>query len=362
MVKVTILGAGVTGMMAAAKLPRDHDITIVADLLPGDYDTKEWASPWAGAIWVGVHQSKPHEQKMQLEGFAGLWKLAETNPESSVRQIEMTEIMDRGTKSDVWYAHKVPGFRWMTPDELPKGAIYGMKYKTVVLTPQKFLLWLYERLQARGVKFLRTKVFALADLKGLGHDILINASGFGSETLKDVQEKNLTSWRLQCVVAKAPPTYDRLYIRRGPNGYYSTAFSRLDGTVYCGGVLTEASRDVSINDDHRATVWLLHLNLIVAYANLVFQICRNAHLNQPDVFPSPNPKDWDILYDHVGVFPSLDKDIAGVRCEKELLGDQRVIHAYGQNAGGYVYSFGLARAVVNLVDEFLLDIPTVARL
>lgn len=58
----------------------------------------------------------------------------------------------------------------------------------------------------------------------------------------------------------------------------------------------------------------------------------------------------------------MNKDIGGVRCEKEVLGGQRVIHAYGQNAGGYVYSFGLARAVINLVDEFLFEIPQVAKL
>lgn len=241
-------------MMAAASLPRNYNVTIVAEYLPGDYGTKEWASPYAGAIWVGVHQSSPREQKMQLEGLMGLLRLAETNPESSVRQIEMTEIMDRGTKADVWYAGKVPNFRFLSDEELPKGAIYGMKYKTVVLTPQKFLTWLYERLQARGINFRRTRVSSLADLKGLGHDILINASGIGAENLKDVMEKNLTPWRLQCVVAKAPPTYDRLFIRRGDRGYYSTAFSRLDGTVYVGGVLTENDRDLSISEEQRKKV------------------------------------------------------------------------------------------------------------
>ncbi|KAH7268912.1 hypothetical protein B0J15DRAFT_233604 [Fusarium solani] len=340
---VTILGAGVTGMVIAASLPKEYDVTIVAEHMPGDYDTKDWASPWAGAIWVGVHDSRPLEQKMQLEGFAGLWKLAEKHPESSARQIEMTEIMDRGSKSDVWYADKLPGFRFLSEDELPAGAIYGMKYWTVVLTPQIFLIWLYQRLQARGVKFLRTKVMSLSDLKGLGHDVLINASGFGAQTLSDVREQNMKSWRLQCVVAKNE-TYDRLFIRRGLNGYYSTAFSRMDGTVYVGGVLTEGSQDVNISEEHRAT------------------ICRRAHENNPDLFPSPDPQDWPILYDHVGIYPTMDNEIAGVRCEREKVGRQNVIHAYGQNAGGYVYSFGLARSVVNLVNETILEVPSGSKL
>ncbi|KAL6357220.1 hypothetical protein LRP88_10840 [Fusarium phalaenopsidis] len=232
----------------------------------------------------------PLEQKMQLEGLMGLLRLAETNPESSVRQIEMTEIMDRGTKADVWYARKVPNFRFLSDEELPKGAIYGMKYKTVVLTPQKFLTWLYERLQARGIKFRRTRVSSLADLKGRGHDILINASGIGAENLKDVMEKNLTSWRLQCV------------------------------------------------------------------------ICQNAHNNQPDVFPSPDPKDWPILYDHVDVYATMDRRVCGVRCEKEVVDGQRVIHAYGHNAGGYVHSFGLAREIVTLAEDYLYELPVTGKL
>ncbi|KFA53823.1 hypothetical protein S40293_01720 [Stachybotrys chartarum IBT 40293] len=256
---------------------------------------------------------------MQLQGLMGLLRLAETNPESSVRQIEMTEIMDRGTKTDVWYAGKVPNFRFLAQDELPKGALYGMKYKTVVLTPTKFLTWLYERLVAKGVQFRRTRVYSLAELNGLGHD------------------------RLQCVVAKASTTYDRLFIRRGDRGYYSTAFSRLDGTVYVGGVHTENDRDLSISDEQRA------------------RICKNAHDNQPDVFPSPDPKDWPILYDHVGVYATMDRK-SGVRCEKEIVDGQRVVHAYRQNAGGYVYSFGLASEVVKLTEDYLLELPATGRL
>ncbi|CAG9994380.1 unnamed protein product [Clonostachys byssicola] len=342
MTKVTILGAGIIGMAAAAKLPRDYDITIIAEHLPGDYHTKEWASPYAAATWVGVHKSTPREQQMQLEGLAGLRSLAATSPESSVRRIEMKEIMDVGSPEDVWYAGKVPGFRFLEAHELPQGAKYGMVYQTVVLTPQVFLVWMFERLKARGVNFVRTKVQSLGDLENLGHDVLINASGFGAQTLKDVQEKHMISMRMQTVVIKND-TYDRLFIRRGPNGYYSTAFARKDGTVYVGGVLLRDNSDLTVHEDHRA------------------QVCRNAHMNQPEVFPSPDPKEWPILYDHVAKYPIMDGENGkNVRCEREIIGSQKVIHAYGPHAGGYVFSFGLAREIANLMDDFLLKMmPTV---
>jgi glycine/D-amino acid oxidase-like deaminating enzyme len=140
----------------------------------------------------------------------------------------------------------------MEASELPKGAIYGMKYQTVVITPQKFLPWLCVRLEERGVKFIRTRVTSLSQLGGMGHDVLVNATGFGAEKLADVKERKMTSWRLQTVVVKND-SYDRLFIRRTPTSY-STAFARLDGTIYVGGALTEGSRDLTISEEHRANV------------------------------------------------------------------------------------------------------------
>lgn len=45
-----------------------------------------------------------------------------------------------------------------------------------------------------------------------------------------------------------------------------------------------------------------------------------------------------------------------VRAEKEVIDGQKVVHAYGTTAGGYIYSFGLARVIAKLVDD--LDFET----
>lgn len=72
----------------------------------------------------------------------------------------------------------------------------------------------------------------------------------------DTKEWASPTWRLQCVVAKTE-NYNRLFIRRGPNGYYSTAFSRMDGTAYCGGILTDNDSDTTVPEEQRATVKLM---------------------------------------------------------------------------------------------------------
>lgn len=58
----------------------------------------------------------------------------------------------------------------------------------------------------------------------------------------------------------------------------------------------------------------------------------------------------------------MNQEMCDVRCEQEIVvGDQRVVHAYGRNAGGYVYIFGLSREVVKLVDDYLYEVPGSAK-
>jgi hypothetical protein len=44
------------------------------------------------------------------------------------------------------------------------------------------------------------------------------------------------------------------------------------------------------------------------------------------------------------------------RIEKEIMDGQKIVHAYGTTAGGYICNFGLAREVARLVDEYLFGL------
>ncbi|KAJ6186904.1 hypothetical protein N7519_001812 [Penicillium mononematosum] len=328
MSKITILGAGITGMGIARQLPKNTEVTILGDFLPGDAMDQRYVSQWAGAIWLGVHDSTPWEQEMQLNSFSELWRIAERHPESGIRQIEMTEIMDNGDPAKVWYEGKVPGFRFLSPSEIPEGAKFGMTFQTLVITPPTFLPWFRQHLEKQGVKFLRTYVKSLRDLRGMGHDVLINATGFGAMKLLDVEEKRITPVRQQNIRLRKDG-YNRCYIRRGPDGYYSTAFARGDGTIYMGGIKTLDDTDFASYEDQRKEMYSLH----------------------------PTPLDYDIITDHVGVFPVIERQNGGVRVEKQVLHGQKVIHAYGQEAGGFTFSFGLGQQVSKYVQEYLTELP-----
>ncbi|KAH6986459.1 hypothetical protein BKA56DRAFT_546229 [Ilyonectria sp. MPI-CAGE-AT-0026] len=342
MVAITILGAGITGMAIASQLPQDYKITILGKHLPGDPLNKDFASPWAGACWVGVHVSSPQDQKLQLDSFAALWKLAKAYPESGVRISDMTEILEYGSPEDIWYRSKVPGFRLLRRDELPEAAKFGMTYKTVIISPPVFLSWMKSRLEARGVKFGRISVQSLGELKDFGHDVLINATGAQSKHLKDVSDSTLVPYRLQSIIMEKD--YNQGYIYRGNNGYYFNMFGRPDGTTYVGGIKMLGSSDRTVYDSDREL------------------ILSRGHQLLPDQLPSSNANDYQILYDIATTYSFRPQENGGARIEKEILDGQKVVHAYGQEAGGYCFSFGLGRAATELVADYIFELPTQSQL
>lgn len=125
---VALTHFGVKGLSIASQLPSTYQINILGQQLPGDPFDNEYTSQWAGACWVGVSMSSPRDQRLQLESFAVLWRLAKVHPESGLRRSKMSEIFENGAREDIWYSSKVPGFGWLEDDELPATARFGMEY------------------------------------------------------------------------------------------------------------------------------------------------------------------------------------------------------------------------------------------
>ena len=73
---------------------------------------------------------------------------------------------------------------------------------------------------------------SLSDACQLGHDVLVNATGFGSLKLRDVQDQGLEMIRGQTVVVKS--NYDKLFMH-DTGETYTYVIPRLDGTVVLGG-------------------------------------------------------------------------------------------------------------------------------
>jgi len=74
---------------------------------------------------------------------------------------------------------------------------------------------------------------SLSDACSLGHDVLVNATGFGSLTLADVLDEDVDMIRGQTMVVRSD--YNKLFMRDSGDTY-TYAIPRLDGTVVLGGV------------------------------------------------------------------------------------------------------------------------------
>ncbi|KAJ6441133.1 kinesin [Purpureocillium lavendulum] len=354
MPKITVVGAGIVGLSVARLLCRSHEVTVIARDLPGDKPSLDWASPWAGAVFLGLDGSTPREQEMQRDSFAYLWALAVTHPESSVRRIEMHDLQETTTLDKIWYRDFMPEvthafkftksqvntrihsntihlqFRVMGLEELPSGVSLGMSYKTIVLSPPVFLPWLANQLKENGVVFRRQTIKSLADLADHGHDVLVNATAFGSKFLHDVADQNLVQVRGQTILVKTD--FERIVMRHGK--HYTYAIARLDGTAILGGIKQEGNTDPIVDIDLRN------------------DILRRVHESAPEVFKEGKVENVEIVRDNVGLRPAR---VGGVRVEKQVVGTQNVVHAYGTSGGGYVFSFGVAKAVERLVNDFLTE-------
>lgn len=76
-------------------------------------------------------------------------------------------------------------------------------------------------------------VKSLSELKDFGQDILINATGVGSASLLDVQDKEVQMIRGQTIVVKHG--YNKA-MQRDDGSNYTYVIPRMDGTVILGGV------------------------------------------------------------------------------------------------------------------------------
>ncbi|KAJ4345647.1 uncharacterized protein N0V89_011781 [Didymosphaeria variabile] len=221
-------------MSIASVLSRRHAVTIVARDMPGDPPSTDWASPWAGASFIFGGCNNRREMQMQLDAFVELWRLSDTCPGSGVKKMSINDVFDeeKGDR-DVWWKDHVTEFRWLGKEELPLGAKCGITYKTLVMNPNVFLLWFKSQLESQGVVFKRMHLDALEDVDAIGHDVLVNASGFGSKFLTDIRDEAVELIRGQTIVVRSD--YDRYFMR--DNGRtYTYAIPRGDGTVVLGGV------------------------------------------------------------------------------------------------------------------------------
>ncbi|KAK3303719.1 uncharacterized protein B0T15DRAFT_439495 [Chaetomium strumarium] len=238
---------------------------------------------------------------MQLDALAYLRRLAIEHPAGGVRRVRLIDVSTpKAAAVCCWYAGLLPELEALEVGEGGDGSM--------VVNPSVFLPWVRKKLEDAGVRFQRiSTVESLEELKTFGHGILIDASGLVSRTMLDVRDEELTMDSTYVSVVRS--TYGVSVVRSTYGGaFYTFIFGRGDGSAVVSGI------------SHR----------------------RGSRRCEEDC-PSVSFGEYQILQHLVGIRPLRP---VGVRVEKELPNGRK------STIGGYIHSFGLARKVVRLVDEF----------
>jgi hypothetical protein len=255
---------------------------------------------------------------MQIDAFKFYWALAKSDPSSGVKTYPMTEYRDDSTDdSKLWYKTLMPGYHVLPKSELPAGVTLGVKYTTLAMNPLILLPWLKRQLDAQAVKFVRAEVSSIEEARKLTKaKVIVNASGVGAQKLAG--DEAVRPVRGQTMFVKTD--FAELVMRQGSE--YTYVIPRMEsGGVIMGGIKSDrldAEVDVELKSDI-----LKRVNRIT---NRAFE-----------------GLDLDAVNNIVGFRPGRK---GGLRVERE--GD--VVHAYGVEGAGYIYSFGVAERIRQLIE------------
>jgi D-amino-acid oxidase len=301
--RVTVLGAGVSGLTTAIVLEREgHDVTVVA----GEKGVAT-TSGAAGAVWLPYNVGPPERAVAWARATREqLTAIAETQPEAGVDMIDAYLTADGETLP--WWASATAGVALVREPRL-LGEDRAWKVRVPRCDPRLYLPWLEARLRR---PIAMRDVEALDALPG---DCVVNCAG--------VQARRLVS-------------DDALVPNLGQT------------VVVAGGSLDP---EVMLSDDRdRARLFY------VIPRRGEFVLGGSAIDMASLVTPPPDPdlaqsilarcheRGFDpgvVLYQRTGLRP--------VRREVRLERDGRFIHNYGHGGAGYTLSWGCAEEVATLL-------------
>ncbi|KAL4863570.1 hypothetical protein BDV12DRAFT_26090 [Aspergillus spectabilis] len=327
---IIILGAGIIGCAAAKQLLLDgFSVILVAEYLPGDQNVS-YASAWAGAAWHAAGGISPEQRYLQAVCYRHLLKMAREEPGSGVCIVDSREFVEQppSQNSSAWGKAILPKFRDLKPGEFPSNFNCGWAYETVVTDPTRHMPYLREKIIALGGHFIRKRVDSLEELYALFPEstIFINASGIGSKTLSDVRD-------------------DKCFPERGQNVFYHTSNCNIlyfrNGKEYTYIIPRPLSQGVILGGVKQRDNMSPEVDMEIARDEIA-----RAHRLAPDIVPASPPE--ESLSYIVAFRPSRE---GGYRLDSERIGDRIVLSAYGFGGGGYAFSYGIADALVKMVEK-----------
>jgi len=315
--RVSVVGAGVMGMSIAHELAvhGGYEVTVVAS-----HDALASMSSVAAAVWFpyqsGDSASLPDWLRRARERFEAL---AEADPTAGVDLREGT-VVERVADADRWWTAVIPRSRAASADELPSGAVSGVRAVVPVISTAHYMAWLRRLCESLGIRFVEGTVTSVNDVaRDTNADAVVVAAGLGSGPL--LGDDSIFPIRGQIVRLANPGLTDWIVDDDFPGGMTYVIPRRVD--IVCGGVAEAGSWDTGILPETEEAILRRATSLVPELAGLPI-VSRAAGLR---------PARASIRLEHV----------AGYAVP--------VVACYGHGGSGVSLSWGCAEAVAELVAE-----------
>jgi D-amino-acid oxidase len=312
--RVTVLGAGVSGLTCGVRLLEAGAtaVTLVARDLPG-----QTTSAVAGAVWF-PYRVAPNERtgpwaEASYQRFAALIDQGG----APVSMVESTMLYPEPLAEEPWWLGAVPGerVRASRPDELPEGYADGRAVQVPCIEAPAYLDWLARRFADLGGRLDQAAVTRLDDLPG---DAVVDCAGTGATALAG--DDTLKPVRGQVAYVRTHAALRFMVDETGPNAL-AYVLPRPD-VVVLGGTAEEddaelAPREVTTHD-----------------------ILARTQRLQPEL------QGATLVGAAVGLRPARP----AVRLEADTTADGRpLVHDYGHGGSGFTLSWGCADEVAELL-------------
>ncbi|KAF7369315.1 D-amino-acid oxidase [Mycena venus] len=367
--EVFVVGAGVIGLSTAIRaLEAGFDVTIFAEIFPGDQKSIKYTSCWAGADHISHATTNDLMHRLERETFSVFMGLLKEDPLIPVMirpHRRYAQVFQPDDQLKIDHLSKFySDFRILESSELPDGVVHGATFSTLCFDVPRYLPYLLNRFLALGGRALRTTLPSLSallsekdrptlevfpatssDERGpptFNPAAVINCTGIGARSVGDVLDTDVYPTRGEVLIIRAPWVHSDSTFH-WKDGHVSYVIPRQSGDVILGGTF-------QVDDWHATsrpeTVKLLKERGIEAFPELL----------PPTKRETRNVEDLDVLEECVGLRPTRN---GGVRVDTASLtldvgGKQitiPIVHNYGHGGAGYQSSWGSASLAVDLLES-----------
>ena len=182
--KITIVGAGISGLATAYVLAKEHTVKIIAKSFTPDITSNR-----AAAFWFPYHirndERGIHWCKHSYEVYENFSK----DPSCGVSMQKLLKVVRNGVQEEemTWFSFMPEGcYRILAGQEIPEGYAIGYDIRVPVIETQIFLPWLMNELKQMNVIIEQKEIRSFEEIDDA--DIIINCSALGAQQLCNDKE------------------------------------------------------------------------------------------------------------------------------------------------------------------------------